>query len=75
MPKSGLPLIGWGAAFFGGIMSKERIRVRLKGLDAQIVDSCAKTFVDSVGRSVSKVSGPISLPTRINKFTVLRSPN
>ncbi len=56
-------------------MSKERIRVRLKGFDAQIVDSSAKTIVDTVGRAGAKVSGPIPLPTRINKFTVLRSPH
>ncbi len=56
-------------------MSKERIRVRLKGFDAQIVDQSAKTIVDTVGRAGAKVSGPIPLPTRINKFTVLRSPH
>ncbi len=56
-------------------MSKERIRVRLKGFDAQIVDQSAKTIVDTVGRAGAKVAGPIPLPTRINKFTVLRSPH
>ena len=56
-------------------MAKERIRVRLRGFDIELIDQSAKAIVQTVLKAGSKVSGPIPLPTRINKFTVLRSPN
>jgi small subunit ribosomal protein S10 len=63
------------ARCFGGIMSKEKIRVRLRGFDVELIDQSAKSIVQTVQKSGAKVSGPIPLPTRINKFTVLRSPH
>jgi small subunit ribosomal protein S10 len=56
-------------------MASDRIRVRLRGFDTELVDQSAKSIVDTVQKSGAQVSGPIPLPTRINKFTVLRSPH
>ncbi len=54
--------------------SKQRIRIRLRAYDHQILDSSAKQIVDTAQASGATVSGPIPLPTEIKKFTVLRSP-
>ena len=56
-------------------MAKDRIRVRLRGFDVELIDQSAKAIVQTVQKSGAMVSGPIPLPTRINKFTVLRSPH
>ncbi|MDA3835252.1 MAG: 30S ribosomal protein S10 [Spirochaetales bacterium] len=56
-------------------MTKERIRVRLRGFDVELVEQSSKAIVQTVVRAGAKVSGPVPLPTRINKFTVLRSPH
>ena len=56
-------------------MGKERIRVRLRGFDVELIDQSAKSIVGTVVKAGAKVTGPIPLPTRINKFTVLRSPH
>lgn len=56
-------------------MASDRIRVRLRGFDTELVDQSAKSIVDTVQKSGAQVSGPIPLPTRINKYTVLRSPH
>jgi len=55
-------------------MSKEKIRVRLRAFDVELIDHSAKAIVQAVQKHGTKVSGPIPLPTRINKFTVLKSP-
>jgi len=55
-------------------MAKDRIRVKLRGFDVELIDQSAKSIVQTVVKAGAKVSGPIPLPTRINKFTVLRSP-
>ncbi len=56
-------------------MGKEgRIRVRLRGFDVQLLDQSAKAIVQSVQKQGAKVAGPVPLPTRISKYTVLRSP-
>jgi small subunit ribosomal protein S10 len=56
-------------------MTKERIRVRLRGFDVELVEQSSKAIVQTVVKAGAKVSGPVPLPTRINKFTVLRSPH
>ncbi len=56
-------------------MPGEKIRVRLRGFDVQLVDQSARSIVQTVQKAGATVSGPIPLPTRINKFTVLRSPH
>lgn len=54
---------------------KDRIRVRLRGFDVRLVDDSSRGIVQTVQKAGAKVSGPIPLPTRINKITVLRSPH
>jgi len=56
-------------------MAKQKIRIRLKAYDAKLLDQSAGEIVDTARRTGAKVAGPIPLPTRINKFTVLRSPH
>jgi len=56
-------------------MAKDRIRVRLRGFDVELIDQSAKAIVSTVEKAGAKVAGPVPLPTRINKFTVLRSPH
>ena len=55
-------------------MANERIRVKLRGFDVDLIEQSSKAIVQTVVRAGAKVSGPIPLPTRINKYTVLRSP-
>jgi small subunit ribosomal protein S10 len=62
------------AVFSGGEMAEERIRVRLRGFDIELIDQSAKSIVQTVVRAGSKVAGPIPLPTKISKYTVLKSP-
>jgi small subunit ribosomal protein S10 len=47
----------------------------LRGFDVELVEQSSKAIVQTVVRAGAKVSGPVPLPTRINKFTVLRSPH
>ena len=56
-------------------MAKDRIRVRLRGFDIELIDQSSRAIVQTVEKAGAKVAGPIPLPTRINKFTVLRSPH
>ena len=51
------------------------MRVRLRSFDAGLVDLSTQSIVEIVKKSGAKVSGPVPLPTQINKFTVLRSPH
>ena len=55
-------------------MAKQRIRIRLKAHDHKIIDQSASQIVDTAQRTGAVVAGPVPLPTRIQKFTVLRSP-
>ena len=56
-------------------MANERIRVKLRGFDVDLIEQSSKAIVQTVQKAGAKVSGPIPLPTRINKYTVLRSPH
>ena len=56
-------------------MTKEKIRVKLRGFDVELIDQSSKAIVQTVQKAGARVSGPIPLPTRINKVTVLRSPH
>ena len=56
-------------------MANEKIRVKLRAFDVELIDQSAKAIVQTVRKAGAKVSGPIPLPTRINKITVLRSPH
>jgi small subunit ribosomal protein S10 len=56
-------------------MAGQRIRVRLRGFDHNLVDQSARSIVSTVKRAGAKISGPVPLPTKIQKYTVLRSPH
>jgi small subunit ribosomal protein S10 len=55
-------------------MAKQKIRIKLKGYDHKILDLSALQIVEAVERTGAVVSGPIPLPTHIQKFSVIRSP-
>lgn len=55
-------------------MAKNRIRIRLKAFDHRVLDDSVRKIVDAAERTGAAVVGPIPLPTRIEKFTVNRSP-
>ena len=54
-------------------MSTEKIRIRIKAYDHRILDNAAKKIVETVKRSGGEISGPVPLPTEIEKFTILRA--
>jgi small subunit ribosomal protein S10 len=56
-------------------MAEQSIRIRLKAYDHKLLDKSAKEIVGTVGRTGATVRGPIPLPTKINKYCVLRSPH
>ena len=56
-------------------MAANKIRIRLKAYDHRLLDQSATEIVDTAKRTGARVSGPIPLPTRINKYTVLRGPH
>ncbi len=53
----------------------ERIRLKLKAYDHRVLDRSVQAIVDAVKRTGSELRGPIPLPTKIKKYTVLRSPH
>ncbi len=56
-------------------MEAQNIRVRLRAYDHRVLDQSAKEIVNTAKRTGADVRGPVPLPTRIEKFTVLRSPH
>ena len=56
-------------------MKEQNIRIRLKAYDHRVLDSSAKEILETAKRTGADVFGPIPLPTRIEKFTVLRGPH
>ncbi|MEJ2078607.1 MAG: 30S ribosomal protein S10 [Acidobacteriota bacterium] len=56
-------------------MIDEKIRIRLKAYDHQVLDQSTREIVEIARRTGARVSGPIPLPTRISRYTVLRSPH
>ena len=55
-------------------MPKQKIRIRLKGYDHRILDQAALQIVETVEATGAVISGPVPLPTHIQKFSVIRSP-
>ena len=53
----------------------QKIRIRLKGYDHRLLDQSTVEIMDTAKRTGAKVSGPIPLPTKINRWQVLRSPH
>ena len=56
-------------------MAKERIRIRLKAYDHEVIDESARKIVETVMRTQAKVKGPIPLPTNIHRYCVIRGPH
>ena len=56
------------------LMTKQKIRIKLKGFDHKILDQSAEQIVEAIERTGAVVVGPVPLPTRIKKFSVIRSP-
>ena len=56
-------------------MAKQNIRIRLKAYDHKLLDQSTVEIVNTAQKTGAKIIGPIPLPTKKNKFTVLRSPH
>ena len=56
-------------------METEKIRIRLKSYDHRLLDKSVSEIVETARRTGARVVGPIPLPVRINRYTVLRSPH
>ncbi|WP_180138952.1 MULTISPECIES: 30S ribosomal protein S10 [Desulfoluna] len=56
-------------------MINTKIRIRLRAYDHRLLDKSALDIVDTAKKTGAKICGPIPLPTRINKFCILRSPH
>ena len=56
-------------------MNGQNIRIRLKAFDHRILDASTREIVNTAKRTGAEVRGPIPLPTRIERFTVNRSPH
>ena len=55
-------------------MANQKIRIRLKAYDHRLLDQAAQRIVQAAARTGARVVGPVPLPTRIERFTVKRSP-
>ena len=53
----------------------QKIRIRMEAYDHEVLDQSAEQIVNAVLRTGAKVSGPVPLPPRIERYTVLRSPH
>ena len=55
-------------------MAKQKVRIRLKAYDHKILDQSARRIVEAAERTGALVAGPVPLPTKIEKYSVMRSP-
>ena len=56
-------------------MADQKIRIRLKAYDHRLIDRSASEIVETAKRTGAQVRGPIPLPTKIERFTILVSPH
>ncbi|MDZ4670850.1 MAG: 30S ribosomal protein S10 [Phototrophicales bacterium] len=56
------------------MVTKNKIRIRLKAYDHRVLDQSAQRIVETAERTGARVVGPVPLPTRLERFTVIRSP-
>ena len=56
-------------------MATQKIRIRLKAYDSKLLDQSAGEIVETAKRTGAQVRGPIPLPTRIERYTILVSPH
>ena len=64
-----------GGCSKGEPMQNQRIRIRLKAFDYKLIDQSAQEIVETAKRSGAVVKGPVPLPTKIERFDILRSPH
>src|SRR5690606_8740440 len=57
------------------VMADQKIRIRLKAFDHRLIDSSASEIVETAKRTGAQVRGPIPLPTKIERYTILVSPH
>lgn len=57
------------------VVANQKIRIRLKAYDYRVLDQSVVEIIETATRTGAKILGPVPLPTRINKYTVLRSPH
>jgi small subunit ribosomal protein S10 len=57
------------------VVANQKIRIRLKAYDYRVLDQSVVEIVETAKRTGAKILGPVPLPTRINRYTVLRSPH
>ena len=57
------------------VQSGQRIRIRLKAFDHRLIDKSASEIAETAKRTGARVRGPLPLPTRIERFTILISPH
>ena len=57
------------------LSKNQRIRIRLKGFDHRLIDQSTKEIVETAKRTGAQIRGPIPLPVKMEKFTVLISPH
>ena len=55
--------------------NEHRIRIRLKAYDHAVVDESARKIAETVVRTQAKIKGPVPLPTKIHRYTVIRGPH
>jgi len=57
------------------VKNNQRIRIRLKAFDHKLIDNSAREIVSTAKRTGAQIRGPIPLPTKIERYTVLTSPH
>jgi small subunit ribosomal protein S10 len=57
------------------MMTNQRIRIRLKAYDHKLLDQSTSEIVTTAKKTGARVAGPIPLPTKVHRYTVLRSPH
>ena len=53
----------------------QKIRIKLKAYDHRLLDQSVREIVDTAQRTGARIAGPVPLPTKISKYTILRSPH
>ena len=56
-------------------MPEQKIRIKLKAYDHRILDQSVKKIVETINRTGGRICGPVPLPTKISRFTVIKSPH
>ena len=75
LPRSYNKFNGWKFNDKSETKVNQKIRIKLRAYDHRILDRSVKEIVDTVQRTGARIAGPVPLPTRISRVTVLRSPH